>query len=65
MIIGITILVEQTERGLTLNHIITGDLSPQLAANACRAIADRIDRERIRAEFQREGEPDDGNDSEG
>jgi len=56
---GITIILQQDEAGrLSVHHIITGDIAPLVAANACRAIADTIDRERIRAEMTEEVDDD-------
>jgi hypothetical protein len=54
---SITIVLQQADDGrMTLNHIIAGDVPPQVAANACRATADAIDRDRIRSEMVEEKE---------
>jgi hypothetical protein len=59
---GITIILQQDEAGrMTVNHIITGELSLEVAANACRMIANTLDKERIRAEVEAEQEGEDAN----
>ena len=61
---SITIILQQSDDGrMALNHIIAGDVPPQVAANACRATADAIDRERIRAEMETKTEGGNDDDS--
>jgi hypothetical protein len=51
----ITIILQQDDDGrMALDHAIAGGVAPKVAANACRATADKIDREWIRTELQAE-----------
>jgi hypothetical protein len=55
--ITIILQLQQGNEGrMTVNHVLAGDVPPLIAANACRATADAIDRERIRAEERAEME---------
>jgi hypothetical protein len=54
---SLTILMQEMDNGQTsVDHFLAGDCSLELAASVCRMIANKLDKERIRAEVEAEAE---------
>ena len=49
----ITIVLQEQNEQTAVHHIVGGDISPEVAANACRFIAAQFDKLAIEAEVQR------------